>query len=313
MSDSDPNTLSTSQEGGEENATFPVSDLPYVGDKEKPGEAINATGSEFESLGSPNESLSLNSGAISRAARHTGESQLDEESEQEVPDQKSSDVDVGQTAHDISVTEGADEIVKKHRKEEKSSRLPDDYYYDIEKLQAKPITTNEEKFPLNTLCIRSFGYDCNKRGNLHLLDNKTIMFTAGCYVELIDLPSGKHKYIRTSGGYSVGALAVHPSKQYFAVGEKGDMPSIVIYEYPSLKPYRMLKGGTQRAFAYLDFSSEGDLLASLGSNPDFMLTIWDWKDEKILLRSKASSQEVFKVSFSKDLKGQLTTAGIGHI
>jgi hypothetical protein len=44
-----------------------------------------------------------------------------------------------------------------------------------------------------------------------------------------------------------------------------------------------------------------------------MLTIWDWKDEKILLRSKASSQEVFKVSFSKDLKGQLTTSGIGHI
>jgi len=44
-----------------------------------------------------------------------------------------------------------------------------------------------------------------------------------------------------------------------------------------------------------------------------MLTIWDWRDEKILLRSKASSQEVFKVSFSRDLKGQLTTSGIGHI
>jgi hypothetical protein len=44
-----------------------------------------------------------------------------------------------------------------------------------------------------------------------------------------------------------------------------------------------------------------------------MLTIWDWRDEKILLRSKASSQEVFKVSFSRDLKGHLTTSGIGHI
>lgn len=64
---------------------------------------------------------------------------------------------------------------------------------------------------------------------------------------------------------------------------------------------------------FLLFSTEGDLLASLGSSPDFMLTIWDWKDEKILLRSKASSQEVFKVSFSRDLKGQLTTSGIGHI
>ena len=108
------------------------------------------------------------------------------------------------------------------------------------------------------------------------------------------------------------------------------MPNIVIYEYPSLRPYRILKGGTQRSYAYLDFkfvdelpvgekhefcffSNDGDLLASLGSSPDYMLTIWDWRDEKILLRSKASSQEVFKVSFSKDLKGQLTTSGIGHI
>jgi hypothetical protein len=46
---------------------------------------------------------------------------------------------------------------------------------------------------------------------------------------------------------------VHSSKQYFAIGEKGDIPNIVIYEFPSLKPYRILKGGTQRAYAYLDF------------------------------------------------------------
>ena len=34
----------------------------------------------------------------------------------------------------------------------------------------------------------------------------------------------------------------------------------------------------------------GDKLASLGSTPDYMLTIWDWKREKIILRSKAHGQ-----------------------
>jgi hypothetical protein len=34
------------------------------------------------------------------------------------------------------------------------------------------------------------------------------MFVAGCIVELIDLSSGEHKYIRTAGGYSIGALVV---------------------------------------------------------------------------------------------------------
>ena len=62
---------------------------------------------------------------------------------------------------------------------------------------------------------RSFAYDCNKRGNLHILDNKTIMLMAGCVVQLIDLPSGQHKYIKTTGGYSVGALVVRRTNERF--------------------------------------------------------------------------------------------------
>ena len=34
------------------------------------------------------------------------------------------------------------------------------------------------------------------------------MFIAGCVLELIDLPTGEHKYIQTMGGYSIGTLVV---------------------------------------------------------------------------------------------------------
>ena len=44
-----------------------------------------------------------------------------------------------------------------------------------------------------------------------------------------------------------------------------------------------------------------------------MLTLWDWRQENVVLRTKAFSQDVYKVTFSKDLKGILTTAGTGHI
>ena len=43
------------------------------------------------------------------------------------------------------------------------------------------------------------------------MDNKTVMFVAGCIVEIIDLSTGEHKYIRTAGGYSIGALIVSES------------------------------------------------------------------------------------------------------
>ena len=44
-----------------------------------------------------------------------------------------------------------------------------------------------------------------------------------------------------------------------------------------------------------------------------MLTLWNWKEEQTVLRSKAFSQDVFRVSFSTELEGQLTSAGTGHI
>jgi len=60
-------------------------------------------------------------------------------------------------------------------------------------------------------------------------------------------------------------------------------------------------------------SPDGKLMASVGSDPDYMLTLWDWKQEKIVLRSKAFSQDIFRVTFSVELEGQLTSSGIGHI
>ena len=60
-------------------------------------------------------------------------------------------------------------------------------------------------------------------------------------------------------------------------------------------------------------SPDGKLLASVGGAPDFMLTLWDWKQEKTVLRSKAFSQDVFRVTFSTELEGQLTSSGTGHI
>jgi len=55
------------------------------------------------------------------------------------------------------------------------------------------------------------------------------------------------------------------------------------------------------------------MLASISGGPDYMLTVWNWRQELIMLRCKAFSQDVARVSFSRDLVGILTTAGTGHI
>ncbi|KAJ3347586.1 Cilia- and flagella-associated protein 44 [Entophlyctis luteolus] len=89
-----------------------------------------------------------------------------------------------------------------------------------------------------------------------------------------------------------------------------------------MKPIRILRGGTTRAYSDLAFNSKGDKLASVGSDPDYMLTVWNWKAQEIILKSKAFSQkwgqmpvmqDVYKVAFAPENDGILTTSGMGHI
>ena len=87
-----------------------------------------------------------------------------------------------------------------------------------------------------------------------------------------------------------------------------------LYSYPGLELQRVLRGGTEEMYSHMDFSpGDGKLLATVGGNPDFMLTVWEWQTEKIVLRSKAFSQDIYRVTFSPENPGQLTTSGTGHI
>ncbi|KAJ3110143.1 Cilia- and flagella-associated protein 44 [Phlyctochytrium bullatum] len=162
------------------------------------------------------------------------------------------------------------------------------HYYDYGEF-TEPLVSgkNMSQDALKLFC--SFGYDSHKRSNLHYVDDHTILS-------------------------AVGNILIHPSKKYIAVGEVfPNSPLIYIFEYPGMKLFKVLKGGAVRGFADLAFNSNGDKLASLGSDPDYMLTLWDWNAEMVVLRSKAFSQDVFKVAFAPENDGDLTTSGMGHI
>ncbi|XP_062376877.1 cilia- and flagella-associated protein 44 [Sardina pilchardus] len=192
--------------------------------------------------------------------------------------------------------------------------IPVDMYYDYEKLYSRPVTTADSDIPENLLHLsHSFGYDCERRANLQVLDEHTLTFMAGNLLVLLDTRTKQQRCLRSCGGGAIGAIMCHPSKRYVAVAEKGHEPDIIIYEYPSLRPYRILRGGTEQAYSFVDFNRDGSLLASVGSANDYMLTLWNWRQEQVILRCKAFSQDVYRVTFSADNPGQLTTSGSGHI
>ncbi|KAK9811670.1 hypothetical protein WJX72_008037 [[Myrmecia] bisecta] len=185
--------------------------------------------------------------------------------------------------------------------------------YDEEAFVA---ATPDSQLPGSSVALRSMlSFDSQKRNNLHVLDSNTLLLSAGCSVVLLDLQTRQQHYFRGRDGGGIGAIAVHPSRQFFAVAEKCQYrpPNIYIYQYPSLRLARVLQHGTEQAYSAVSFDHTGTKLAAVGAYPDYMLSTWDWQQEQIMLRSKAFSQEVYRVSFSPYLDGLLTTSGTGHI
>ena len=161
--------------------------------------------------------------------------------------------------------------------------------------------------------FHNFGTDLTRKNNLNLIAPNIVIYGLGNSVVFEDLRDGSRENLLGLDEGGVGCVAVHPSKTMFATGGKGFQPNIYIYSYPELEILHVLKGGAERGYSSLSYNAHGTKLASVAMSPDFMLTVWDWKQGLIELHSKAFGQDVFGVKFSKDHDARLTTCGTGHI
>lgn len=186
----------------------------------------------------------------------------------------------------------------------------DQYYPDNYQDKDLPDSSIPKKY---SRFFATFGMESLKRFNIKLIEPHILMYANGNTYQFYDMKEKTRQIHFGKDTDGIGAIAVHPSRKYFAVAEKGTMPNIYIYDYPDLRLYRILKGGTEKAYSHVEFSSTGQKLASVGSAPDYTITVWNWKNQKVILKSKAFSQEVYRVGFSPYTDGVLVSSGMGHI
>lgn len=177
----------------------------------------------------------------------------------------------------------------------------------------------ETQFPVAAAQLeRVDGFDFSNAKNLVWVSATEIAYVNGRVIALYDVVSGEQRVLqgRDSGG--VGCVEVDPTGTWLAVAERvngdgGARPRVFIYELSTMKLHRILRKGAVRGYRCVTFSPhDPDQLATLGDKPDYLLTIWDWKQEKITLKYKAFSQDIFQVRWGQ-FPGQLITTGVGHI
>ncbi|XP_013136912.1 PREDICTED: cilia- and flagella-associated protein 44 [Papilio polytes] len=208
-----------------------------------------------------------------------------------------------------------EEVVEEEQEPEESVLTE----YDPDDFLSGAINSLDSTIPLDFLEFEySFGYNCLKYFNLCACDETVICWSAGSIITFMDVKTKQTWFRRSTTGGSVGNITsyrVDPNYRIaIAEGREGDRdPLILLYTWPQMDIDAVLRDGTANAYSIMDFSPDGELLASVGKEPDYNLTIWNWKKHKILLRTSAFSFDVNAAMFSKYCPGQLTTAGAAHI
>ncbi|XP_041988296.1 cilia- and flagella-associated protein 44 isoform X2 [Aricia agestis] len=191
--------------------------------------------------------------------------------------------------------------------------------YDSDDFVSGAVTSPDSTLPDNLFQFEySYGYNCQKYFNLCACDDAVVCWAAGSMVTFMDVDTKQTWFRRSTTGGTVGAITSYRQDPRYriAIAEAGEGdrdPIILLYTWPQMEIDAVLRDGTTNAYSILDFSPDGELLASVGKEPDYNLTIWNWRRHTIMLRTSAFTFDVHTVVFSPYCPGQLTTAGAAHI
>ena len=121
------------------------------------------------------------------------------------------------------------------------------------------------------------GFPIDRRQNIYLVDSNTMLYIAGNELVQLDLTTKKRTYVKGLDNKAIGCFAVSPAGDMIALGCVGTKPNVYIYDFPSFTLQKILKTGTERGYASMSFTADGEKLSTVGMKPDFLLTVWDWK------------------------------------
>ncbi|XP_023287600.1 uncharacterized protein LOC105700070 isoform X2 [Orussus abietinus] len=188
------------------------------------------------------------------------------------------------------------------------------FLYDSQKYISGPRQVENGTMPIDFLEFHhSYAYDCRKYFNLCVADPNTLIFASGNLIHFFNVIEGTVWFRRCSTGGGIGHIVKNPMLNHIAVGENGVNPPIIIYEWPSMEIVTILRNGTTRSYSHLAYRPDGLLMVSQGGDPDYLITVWNWKKSQITLRCKSYGQDIFNVTFSPTVSGHLTSSGTGHI
>jgi mitogen-activated protein kinase binding protein 1 len=143
-------------------------------------------------------------------------------------------------------------------------------------------------------------------------DNGLFVYAAGCVAILYNPKTNKQlSYFKVSR--AISCLALTQNGLYLAIGERGHLPSITIWDTRTVEKCSILTGH-QHGIGVMRFSLDSEYLVSIGFKTDKQLIIWDWKEGKQTCSTAMNKLENKVNSIDFHSSGQFfVTCGDNHL
>jgi hypothetical protein len=162
-----------------------------------------------------------------------------------------------------------------------------------------------------------FGYKSDVTNGIWYLDEQTIVYPSGSNCVLYNIDQRTQQFIPgTENSTGMSAFAVSPNRRFVAIAEKGEKPSISVFDLHSLRKRKVLISPDCQSLEYVSitFSPDSKYLVAQGGKPDWTLFYWAWEKAKVLAFTKSSNQQnspIYQVSFNPQDNTQVCVTGHG--
>lgn len=137
-----------------------------------------------------------------------------------------------------------------------------------------------------------FGYKSDVSNSIWYLDEQTIVYPSGSNCILYNIDQRTQQFIPgTEKSTGMSAFAVSPNRRFVAIAEKGEKPTISVYDLHSLRKRKVLTSVDCQSSEYvcIAFSPDSKYLVAQGGRPDWTMFYWTWEKAKVLATTKASN------------------------
>jgi microtubule-associated protein-like 6 len=143
--------------------------------------------------------------------------------------------------------------------------------------------------------IYGFSVEISRQSLIYANDGDALFIAAAVVVKMN--PVSRKQRFYTEHTCTVTALASQTDSSIVASGQRGEIPSIRIWDSSSFTTLIVISGFHRRAINHLQFSQDGKLLLAVGMDEMHSIGVYDWKNSLLLASSNGITNKSLAVSF----------------